>query len=270
MSPTSTSRLSKANHNSLFTVSFPSIQLSLVHFLTMAPSSKSILISLAMVLSAVQVARARPQASVAGIDTTGINSAALDSYTHVPVAPVHIAAETSFLPINNVLPIVNVLPTNVNDLSGMGPFDMPLLGGALGGALAGTPAGIPGAGLVGGFPGAGLGAMLGAGVAGIPGSGVPGAGLAGIPGAGLGGMLGAGPGLLPGDILQGPAMDVLLGALGDPMLGDPVDPAAGPLGGLDLGALAGTGIVSPMGGLPGGLAGALGGPGDLAGALGAF
>ncbi|KAF9901751.1 hypothetical protein BX616_002166, partial [Lobosporangium transversale] len=37
--------------------------------------------------------------------------------THVPVPPIKVAAITDFLPINNVQPVVNVLPTDVNDYS---------------------------------------------------------------------------------------------------------------------------------------------------------
>jgi hypothetical protein len=166
----------------------------------MAPNFKSILVSLAMVISAVQIARARPQAPAAGVAATDIGgaTAAFDSFTDVPVAPVHIAAETDFLPINNVLPIVNVLPTNVNDFSGMGPFDVPLFGA--------------------GAPGIGLG--LGAGVAGagaIPAGTIAGVGLGAMQGPAVGMFLGAGPGsplLGAGSGLVAPTVDPTMGLAG--------------------------------------------------------
>ncbi|KAF9931082.1 hypothetical protein BGZ65_005058 [Modicella reniformis] len=204
----------------------------------MAPNFKSLLISLAMALSAVQVACARPQAPPGGAagfgtDPGTTSSVAFDRYTHVPVAPVHIAAETDFLPINNVLPIVNVLPTDVNDFSGWGPFDRPLLGGfgdlgfGMGGA--GLNDGIPGAGL-GGDLGFGMGADLsdiqgvGPGFPGAAGLGMmPGMGLGATPGAGLGSGLGLDIGAMlnvgPGDALLGGG-----GGLG------PMDPFAGAFG----------------------------------------
>ncbi|KAF9307046.1 hypothetical protein BG003_000815, partial [Podila horticola] len=37
--------------------------------------------------------------------------------TTVPVGPITIAAESDFVPINNVWPVVNVLPTEYNDYS---------------------------------------------------------------------------------------------------------------------------------------------------------
>ncbi|KAF9931083.1 hypothetical protein BGZ65_005059, partial [Modicella reniformis] len=44
---------------------------------------------------------------------------------------------TDFLPISNVLPVVNVFPTDVFDYSGMGPFDRPW-DGSFGGASFGN------------------------------------------------------------------------------------------------------------------------------------
>ncbi|KAG0233027.1 hypothetical protein B0O80DRAFT_439613 [Mortierella sp. GBAus27b] len=198
----------------------------------MAPNFKSILVSLAMVISTVQIARARPQAPAAGVATTDIGgaTAAFDSFTHVPVAPVHIAAETDFLPINNVLPIVNVLPTNVNDFSGMGPFDVPLFGAGAPGIGLGLGAGVAGAGDItaGTVAGVGLGAMQG-------------------PAAGM--FLGAGPGsslLSAGSGLVGPTVDPTMGL-------------AGAFGGIAAGGLAGPtgGIATPgVGIVPGALAAA--------------
>ncbi|KAF9279276.1 hypothetical protein BGZ68_008038 [Mortierella alpina] len=37
--------------------------------------------------------------------------------THVPVGPTTIVPETDFVPVNNVLPMVNVYPTDYNDYS---------------------------------------------------------------------------------------------------------------------------------------------------------
>ncbi|KAF9366526.1 hypothetical protein BGX34_001515 [Mortierella sp. NVP85] len=127
----------------------------------MASIFKSV-VSLALTLSALQVACARPQgpgpmgAFSADIGSGfGNPSAAFNSFTHVPVAPVQIAAETDFLPISNVWPIVNVFPTDVSDFSGLGPFDWPLSGGNIGGNIFGMgPGGLGGPGLLGnGGPG---------------------------------------------------------------------------------------------------------------------
>ncbi|KAF8947704.1 hypothetical protein BGZ47_008201 [Haplosporangium gracile] len=60
--------------------------------------------------------------------------------TQVPVSPVTIAPETDFIPINNVQPVVNVLPVNVNDFSWppyYNDYDFPYGGGVYGGMLDG-------------------------------------------------------------------------------------------------------------------------------------
>lgn len=71
--------------------------------------------------------------------------------THVPVSPVTIIPETDFIPINNVQPVVNVLPVNVNDFS-WPPYynDYPYGGGGYGGGAYG---GISGGGIGGGMGG---------------------------------------------------------------------------------------------------------------------
>ncbi|KAG0302812.1 hypothetical protein BGZ97_002164 [Linnemannia gamsii] len=76
--------------------------------------------------------------------------------TYVPVSPVTIIPETDFIPINNVQPVVNVLPVNVNDFS-WPPYynDYPYGGG---GAYGG---GAYGGGAYGGMYGGGIGGMMG-------------------------------------------------------------------------------------------------------------
>jgi len=161
----------------------------------MASIFKSI-VSLALTLSALQVACARPQgpgpmgafSPDMGSGFGGNPSAAFNSFTHVPVAPVQIAAETDFLPISNVWPIVNVFPTDVSDFSGLGPFDWPLPGGNIGSDIFGMgPGGPGGSGLLGMGPG-------GPGGPGLLGMGPGGPGGAGLLGMGPGGP--GGPGLL--------------------------------------------------------------------------
>ncbi|KAK3808662.1 MAG: hypothetical protein J3Q66DRAFT_417209, partial [Benniella sp.] len=247
LGPTSSQRLSKPHcYSTRFLTHQPSFS-----FTTMTLNFKSALVSLAMALSAVQVACARPQAPGAGFSPAnmGVNSAAFNSFTHVPVAPVHIAAETDFLPINNVFPIVNVLPTNVNDLSGWGPFDVPL------NDFAADLDGIPGAGL-GAIPGAGLGAMSGAGLGAIPGAGlgaIPGAGLGVIPGAGLGTIPGTGFGVIPGaglgSAIPGADLDTIPGGLGNSMLAGMAVPDDLDLAGLapSMGLASLMGFAPPMG-----------------------
>ncbi|KAK3808666.1 MAG: hypothetical protein J3Q66DRAFT_405965 [Benniella sp.] len=124
------------------------ISQKLVFIPTMTSIFKSI-VSLALTLSALQVACARPQgpgpmgafSPDSGSGFGGNPSAAFNGFTHVPVGPVQIAAETDFLPISNVWPIVNVFPTDVSDFSGMGPFDWPLPGGNIGNDIFGMGSG---------------------------------------------------------------------------------------------------------------------------------
>ncbi|KAF9153478.1 hypothetical protein BG015_003307 [Linnemannia schmuckeri] len=73
--------------------------------------------------------------------------------THIPVSPVTIVPETDFIPINNVQPVVNVLPVNVNDFSWppyYNDYDFPYGSGAYGGGAYG---GILGGGMDGGMGG---------------------------------------------------------------------------------------------------------------------
>ncbi|KAF9111582.1 hypothetical protein BGX27_004725 [Mortierella sp. AM989] len=106
----------------------------------MAPI-KSILISLALTMAALQATFATPLVGDVGYGDYGLDSnLAYDSTgssgystsdvtakhfvpehdkceTHVPVPPTTIAPETNFLPISNVWPKVNIFPVDVNDYS---------------------------------------------------------------------------------------------------------------------------------------------------------
>ncbi|KAG0363123.1 hypothetical protein BGZ54_008310 [Gamsiella multidivaricata] len=168
----------------------------------MSPMYKSLAAALAMILSLFQISSAAPcvgsmcsgQDGLTGADlsavvgTPGFGSGdlAMNSMTNVPVAPISIVPETDFFPLNNVQPVVNVLPTAVNDFSGWGDSDAYGLYGSSGLGMAGL-----------GFPGAGLAGLTASGVlmGGI--SGLDRTGLAGpmvglgIPGAGMG-VLGVG------------------------------------------------------------------------------
>ncbi|KAF9960169.1 hypothetical protein BGZ70_008671 [Mortierella alpina] len=76
-------------------------------------------IALTLALASVHSVLAVPQdigsANGAGYGGSG------DDYggcpTHVPVGPTTIVPETDFIPVNNVLPMVNVYPTDYNDYS---------------------------------------------------------------------------------------------------------------------------------------------------------
>ncbi|KAF9319618.1 hypothetical protein BGZ91_004913 [Linnemannia elongata] len=81
--------------------------------------------------------------------------------TQVPVSPVSIIPETDFIPINNVQPVVNVLPVNVNDFS-WPPYYNDYYGGAFGGIGGGLLGGGP---LAGGFGGP-MGGLVGGGFGG--------------------------------------------------------------------------------------------------------
>ncbi|KAG0378763.1 hypothetical protein BGX24_002857 [Mortierella sp. AD032] len=105
--------------------------------------------------------------------------------THVPVSPVTIIPETDFIPINNVQPVVNVLPTNVNDYSWPPIYNDPYYGGMYGGAYGG------GGGMYGGAYGGGGGMYGGGGGMGF-GGGMGGMGFGGGMGGGMGGMGGMG------------------------------------------------------------------------------
>ena len=79
----------------------------------------TLFIALTLALASVHSVLAAPQ---------DINSAMSGGYggsggdyggcpTHVPVGPTTIVPETDFIPVNNVLPMVNVYPTDYNDYS---------------------------------------------------------------------------------------------------------------------------------------------------------
>lgn len=113
--------------------------------------SLPIFASVVFVVSCVQFTAAAPDfgnAQGSG-SALGRDDAPWNSLTNVPVAPINIAPETDFFPLNNVQPIVNVFPTTVNDNSGLGPCDGPY-GGPYGGAYGGGCGGAYGGGFGGG------------------------------------------------------------------------------------------------------------------------
>ncbi|KAF9097604.1 hypothetical protein BGX23_008330 [Mortierella sp. AD031] len=97
----------------------------------------SLLVSLALVALQLQVVSAAPQldSMYAGADTFAASGNFDLGYggnpdvnvdlgaTDVPVSPITITPQTDFLPINNVQPVVNVYPPNVNDYSYYYPYD---------------------------------------------------------------------------------------------------------------------------------------------------
>ncbi|KAG0262008.1 hypothetical protein BG011_000432 [Mortierella polycephala] len=73
---------------------------------------------------------------------SGYGDAGYQPAMEVPVAPVSIAPQTDFIPVSNVLPVINVYPPELNDYTdyygyppfGYPPYDRPIpLGGPLDG-----------------------------------------------------------------------------------------------------------------------------------------
>ncbi|KAF9428382.1 hypothetical protein BGZ94_002600 [Podila epigama] len=127
----------------------------------MAPVLKSLFTLASLTFAAVfQLASASPiidPTLMGGLDPgfaggalgAGLGGGFLPGQTSVPVGPITIAAQTDFVPINNVWPVVNVLPTDFNDFSWFGPFGGSGFGGpGFGGIGAGI--GGPGFGGIGG------------------------------------------------------------------------------------------------------------------------
>ncbi|KAF9130446.1 hypothetical protein BGX30_013482 [Mortierella sp. GBA39] len=85
--------------------------------------------------------------------------------TQVPVSPITITPETDFIPINNVQPVVNVLPVNVNDFS-WPPYYNDYYGGAYGGGIGGAYGGPFGGPLGGGLLAGGFGGAMDGGIGG--------------------------------------------------------------------------------------------------------
>ncbi|KAF9087429.1 hypothetical protein BGX23_008109 [Mortierella sp. AD031] len=137
----------------------------------------TLLVSFALVALQLQVISAAPQDPAAGFG----------------VGPVTIAAQTDFVPLNNILPIVNVYPPNINDYS-WDPYYDPYYGGlgglgdndVLGGL--GASAGLGGISALGGL--GGLGALGGLGGLGAPGAQAGLGGLRGVRGVGEFGPMG--------------------------------------------------------------------------------
>lgn len=135
----------------------------------------ALLVSSVAVVVLFQFASAAPQdfSLGGGVDAFGAG-ASMDAFagpggsdfsgypTQIPVSPVTIIPETDFIPINNVQPVVNVLPVNVNDYS-WPPYYNDYYSGAYGGGIeGGIGGGAYGGPLAGGFGGA-----MGGGIGGL-------------------------------------------------------------------------------------------------------
>ncbi|KAG0214451.1 hypothetical protein BGX33_002177 [Mortierella sp. NVP41] len=156
----------------------------------------TLLVSFALVALQLQVISAAPQDPAAGFGGDG-GYGGLEGHggnpTEIPVGPVTIAAQTDFVPLNNILPIVNVYPPNINDYS-WDPYYDPYYGGlgglgdndVLGGL--GASAGLGGISALGGL--GGLGALGGLGGLGAPGAQAGLGGLRGVRGVGEFGPMG--------------------------------------------------------------------------------
>ncbi|KAI1320082.1 hypothetical protein EDD11_002054 [Mortierella claussenii] len=80
----------------------------MTHFVALA------VLSLAIIIVQMITALATPY---------GEGSAGSDFETHIPVSPITIAPETDFLPVSNIQPVINVLPTDYNDYSGLAGYN---------------------------------------------------------------------------------------------------------------------------------------------------
>ncbi|KAI1312224.1 hypothetical protein EDD11_003209 [Mortierella claussenii] len=84
----------------------------------MTPIFKSLFASLTITTFTLMSVLASPQGGAGDGSFSGSGFGSYNSdETLVPVSPIKIAAETDFMPINNVLPIVNILGPEVNDYS---------------------------------------------------------------------------------------------------------------------------------------------------------
>ncbi|KAF9954743.1 hypothetical protein BGZ72_004320 [Mortierella alpina] len=77
----------------------------------------TLFIALTLALASVHSVLAAPQDVGSAYGSGGYGEDYGGCPTHVPVGPTTIVPETDFIPVNNVLPMVNVYPTDYNDYS---------------------------------------------------------------------------------------------------------------------------------------------------------